>query len=163
MNQESLLFHFFITNVFPVIRFPQNTYTVKANYFSAWSSNVVAYFLLLTFKERNFLIANVRSAVPLILLISSSDLANTYQVRPGFRENTVSKHAKAKKWQTSGTVPLFFDGKVPVTDASNTVFPSADMLQVTTTTLFSGLYLAIRSVYLCVGLLIQVLDSAGWT
>ena len=101
--------------------------------------------------------------MPLILLISSSDLANTYQVRPGFRENTVFKHAKAKKWQTSGTVPLFFDGKVPVTDASNTVFPSADMLQVTTTALFSGLYLAIRSVYLCVGLLIQVLDSAGWT
>ena len=67
--------------------------------------------------------------MPLILLISSSDLANTYQVRPGFRENTVFKHAKAKKWQTSGTVPLFFDGKVPVTDASNTVFSSADMLQ----------------------------------
>ena len=101
--------------------------------------------------------------MPLILLISSSDLANTYQVRPGFRENTVFKNAKAKKWQTSGTVPLFFDGKVPVTNASNTVFPSADMLQVTTTALFNGLYLAIRSVYLCVGLLIQVLDSAGWT
>ena len=98
---------------------------VKASHFSGWSSNVVAYFLLHLKKETSLLLT-LRSSAPLTLLISTSDLSNHLSSR----QTWVSRrHAKAKKRQTSVTVPLFFDGKVPVTDASNTVFPSADMLQ----------------------------------